>query len=154
VRWITRPFIGVDRMASAWLILRYLDPLATFEFREWTGSEGDPGGQWFDVPGARWSHRNGHATFHTLVEEYGLSDPVLRRMALVVDEADIVQEAPLEPAAVGVDIICRGIRLIAHDDHDAVARALLVFDALYAYFRDEAGGIRETAGDTDQEGPR
>lgn len=46
----------------------------------------------FDIPGVRLTHRRGHATFHTLLREYHLKDPILQRIAQFVDEADVVQE--------------------------------------------------------------
>ena len=135
MHWITRRQIGVDRMASAWLITRFIDAHPTFDFVPESTMPAPEAGEAFDMPGVRLSHRHGHSTFHTMLEEYGLTDPVLARIALVVDEADIVQEAPLEAAAFGVDVVCRGIRLIAADDAEAIRHALVVFDGLYAYFQ-------------------
>src|SRR5436309_2990433 len=73
----------------------------------------------FDIPGTRLSHRRGLSTFHTLLDEYRLADPVLRRIARIVDEADTVQEVLVEPAAPGLDMLCRGVRLTSPDDHAA-----------------------------------
>src|ERR1041384_3113071 len=68
------------------------------------------GGEAFDIPGVRLSHHQGHCTFHATLREYQLTDPVLQRIARIVDEADVVQEATVEAAAPGLDLICRGIR--------------------------------------------
>jgi len=59
-------------------------------------------------------------------------DPVLHRIARIVDEADVVQEVTLEATAPGLDLICRGIRLISPDDWVALERGRLIYDALYA----------------------
>jgi hypothetical protein len=55
----------------------------------------------------------------------------------IVDEADTVQQAALEPAAPGLDLICRGIRRTSADDLEAIERGALVYDALYAELTEE-----------------
>jgi hypothetical protein len=67
-----------------------------------------------------------------MLREYSLDDPVLHRIAGIVDEADVVQEAPVEAVAPGLDVLCRGIRLTSPDDLVALERGALVYDALYA----------------------
>jgi len=83
------------------------------------------------------SHHRGHCTFYTLLREYDLHDPVLQRIAQVVDEADTVQEVSLEPAATGLDLICRGLRLVSPNDQVALERGRLIYNALYAQFASE-----------------
>jgi hypothetical protein len=82
------------------------------------------------------SHHGGHCSFHAFLAAYGLDDPVLARIARIVDEADTVQEAQLEPAAPGLDLICRGLRRTSADDHEAVERGAAVYDALYAELKE------------------
>src|SRR5207302_1564455 len=89
-------------------------------------------GEPFDIPGVRLSHHRGHCSFHTFLDEYHLSDPVLRHVARIIDEADTVQEVAVEPVAAGLDLICRGLRRTSRDDHEALDRGGLVYDALYA----------------------
>jgi hypothetical protein len=72
-----------------------------------------------------------------MLREYDLHDPVLERIACVVDEADTVQDVTLEPAAIGLDVLCRGIRLISPDDRVALERGRLLYEALYAQFASE-----------------
>ena len=72
-----------------------------------------------------------------MLREYDLHDPVLQRIARVVDEADTVQDALLEPAAAGLDVLCQGIRRISPDDRVALERGRLLYDALYAQFASE-----------------
>lgn len=132
MKWVTWNDVGVDRMACAWLIKKQIDPRAEFLFIE-AGGKFPPGGaEPFDIPGARYSHHRGHSTFHALLKESGLKDPVLARIALIVDEADVVQEAAVEPTAPGLDLICRGIRRTSKDDREAIERGVLIYDALYA----------------------
>ena len=132
MKWVTWENVGVDRMACAWLVRRFIDPQAEFVFippgsRSWP-QDAEP----FDIPGVRLSHRRGHCTFHTMLREFDLSDPVLHRIARIVDEADTVQEVMLEPAAPGLDLICRGIRRTSPDDRTAIERGALIYEALYA----------------------
>lgn len=141
MKWVTWENVGVDRMGCAWLIRRSIDAEAEFVFvPEGTGGAGLPeDAEPFDLPGVRLTHRRGHCTFHTMLHEYDLDDPVLKRIAGVIDEADIVQEAAVEPAAPGLDVICRGIRRTSTDDHEALARGIMVYEALYAQFAAEGG---------------
>ncbi|WKZ35087.1 MAG: chromate resistance protein [Anaerolineales bacterium] len=132
MKWVTWEQIGVDRMACIWLIRRWIDPKAEFLFIP-AGTESLPkGAEPFDIPGVRFSHYRGHCTFHTLLKEHGLKDPILIRIASIIDEADIVQEANVEPTAYGLDLLCRGLRRISRDDHEALERGMLIYEALYA----------------------
>jgi hypothetical protein len=138
MKWVTWEQVGVDRMACAWLITKYLDPQADFLFVP-AGTTPLPGeAEPFDIPGVRLSHHRGHCTFHTMLRAYDLSDPVLQRIARVVDEADTVQEVTLESTSAGLDVICRGLRLISPNDQVALERGKQVYDALYAQFASEA----------------
>jgi hypothetical protein len=131
MKWVTWEQVGIDRMACAWLIKRSIDPQAEFQFIP-TGQALPPDGEAFDIPGQRLSHHQGHCTFHTLLTAYNLTDPVLKRIARIVDDADIVQDVTVEPAAFGLDLICRGIRLTSPDDWVALERGAMIYEALYA----------------------
>jgi hypothetical protein len=132
MKWVTWEQIGVDRMACIWLIRRWIDPKAEFLFVPVSTTSLPKGAEPFDIPGVRFSHYRGHCTFHTLLKEHGLKDPILLRIASIIDEADIVQEVNVEPAAYGLDLLCRGLRRISRDDHEALERGMLIYEALYA----------------------
>jgi hypothetical protein len=132
MKWVTWEYIGVDRMASAWLIRRFIDPQAEFIFIPAGRKPLPEGAEPFDIPGVRYSHHRGHCTFHALLKEYKLKDPTLARIAEIVDEADVVQEAAVEPAAPGLDLICRSLRRTSADDQEAIERGQLLYEALYA----------------------
>jgi hypothetical protein len=138
MKWVTWEQVGVDRMACAWLITKYIDPEAEFLFVSAGHKPLPEGAEPFDIPSVRLSHHRGHCSFYTMLREYVLRDPILERIARVVDEADTVQEVMLEPAAVGLDIICRGIRLTSPNDLVALERGRLVYEALYAQLKAEA----------------
>ena len=132
MKWVTWEDVGVDRMACAWLIGRFVDPEAEFIFVPSGAPRPTDGVEPFDIPGVRLSHRRGHSSFHTMLDEYRLDDPILRRIAEMVDEADTAREVMVEPAAPGLDLICRGLRLTSPDDAVALERGHLIYDALYA----------------------
>lgn len=132
MKWVTWQNVGVDRIGCAWLIRRFVDPDATMFFVPPGLAPLPDDAEPFDIPGARLSHHRGHSSFHAIVQEYGLDDPVLARIARIVDEADTAQEVAVEPAATGLDLICDGLRLISPDDQTTVERGALVYDALYA----------------------
>jgi hypothetical protein len=130
MNWVTWANVGVDRMACAWLIRKWIDTNASFEFIPEGSSSLEPLA--FDIPGARLSHRSGHSSFYTIMLEHKLENPILKRIAQMVDEADLVQEIILEPAAFGLDLICRGIRRSSANDDVALERGAMIFEALYA----------------------
>lgn len=147
MRWVTWENVGVDRMGSAWLIRRFIDPESAFVFIP-PGGAVPRGAEPFDIPGVRFSHQRGHCTFHTLVKRHKLKDPVLKRMARIVDEADTVQEIMVEPAAAGLDLICRGLRCNSPDDATALERGAMVYEALYAQLKAEVPATSREAGRT------
>lgn len=132
MKWVTWENVGVDRMACAWLIRKWIDSEAEFLFIPVGQKPFPEGTEPFDIPGVRLSHRKGHCTFHTMLREFKVKDPILEQIALIVDEADTVQEVSLEPIAPGLDFICDGIRLVSPDDMAALERGSLIFEALYA----------------------
>ena len=131
MKWVTWENVGVDRIGCAWLILREIDPQAQFLFIP-AGSPVPSNAEPFDIPGVKYSHHGGHCSFHALVVLHQLQAPVLHRIARIIDEADTIQAANVEPAAQGLDMICEGLRLISSDDAMTIARSQIVFDALYA----------------------
>jgi hypothetical protein len=131
MKWVTWENVGVDRMACAWLIRRNIDPQAEFMFIP-RGAPLPAAAEPFDIPGVALSHHDGHCSFHAFLRKYQLTDPVLERIARLVDEADTIQEVTVEPAAPGLDLLCDGLRLISPDDPTALDRGCLLYDALYA----------------------
>lgn len=137
MKWVTRERVGIDRMACAWLIRRFIDAEAEFLFVPTGQTDLPADAEPFDMPGVRLSHRQGHCTFHTMLREYDLKDdPVLKQIAQIVDEADVVHEVNIEPAAPGLDLICRGLRRISPDDLTALQHGYLIYEALYAQLKE------------------
>jgi|SRR5579864_7154628 len=132
MNWVTWENVGVDRMACAWLIRKFIDPKSEFLFVPEDQKPLPKGAEPFDIPGIRLSHHHGHCSFHSILREHKLKDPILERMAKIIDEADTVQEVSLEPIAAGLDFICRGTRRTSPDDQTALERGALIYEALYA----------------------
>jgi hypothetical protein len=131
--WMTRKNPFVDRMASAWLIRRFIDPGARFEFLEEGRMPAEtPGAVSFDVPGGDFSHHRDRCTFEVLAEAFGLRGKVLRKMAEVVHELDLKDGKFANPQASGVETILLGIRKTAKDDAAALEEGIAVFARLYA----------------------
>lgn len=137
MKWVTWEHVGIDRIGCAWLILREIDPQATFVFVA-RGARLPPDAEPFDVPGVRFSHHGGHCSFHALIQHHKLTDPILHRIARIIDEVDTVQAVNVEPAAAGLDLICEGLRLTSSDDLTSIEKGRLVYDALYARLAQEA----------------
>ncbi len=131
MKWVTWEHMGVDRMACVWLIRTRLDPVAEFVFIP-EGAIVPDNMEPFDIPGARYSHHGGRSSCAALVAAFSQDDPVLHRLARLVDEADVPGEVTVEPAAPGLDLICRALRRASPDDAAAVERAILLYEALYA----------------------
>ena len=138
MKWVTWQNIGIDRMACIWLIRRWIDPDAEFTFIPFGETPVPENGEPFDISGQRFSHHGGHCTFYSLLSGYKIEDPILTRIAQIVDEADEIQEVLVEPAALGLDMICRGLRRISKDDIEAMERGRLIYEALYAELKSDS----------------
>lgn len=142
MRWVTRSGPHVDRMASAWLIRRFVDPEAEFSFTTDADDVPDDATP-FDMRGAEMSHQGENCTFETLIQRYGLTDPALDEIAALVHEADIGDDRYLAPAAPGLGLVTRAVSLVC-DDHEALRVGMQIFEGLYEHSRQKLLG-RPTA---------
>jgi hypothetical protein len=129
-RWVTRPRPHVDRVASAWLIKRFVDPEAEFVFAPPDQVPGDaiP----FDMAGVDFGHHGEDCTFETLLRRTGLRDRKLAILAEIVHEADLKDQKFARDEARGIDLALRGLLSAVKDDHEALAHGMILFDGLYA----------------------
>src|SRR6266851_2747059 len=144
MKWITREEIRVNRTATCWLIRRFLDHAPEFLFvaaDEVDSVQTSENATGFDAPGATYPHKNaqGLCSFAALVHERLAHDPVLVEMARIVQAADIRGQLDDHPAARGLQLISGGFPLVTSDDHETVARAAFVYDALYASIKNNLG---------------
>ena len=133
MKWATRSGCHVDRAACAWLIRRFLDADADFVFvddPDEVPSDATP----FDMPGVELSHHGDDCTFETMLRRHELDDPVLWEIAKAVHEADLADDRFDAPEAAGLDIVCRGLSMIATDEQVLTVTGPL-FDGLYEYRR-------------------
>jgi hypothetical protein len=140
--WVTRPRPGVDRMSSAWLVRRFIDPEARFAFAADRGAlpPGDPVP--FDMFGVEFSHDGGRCTFETLCYAFGLQDPALSRIAELVHDLDL-KDGKFGAADAGtVGALIDGLQLATIDDDALLERGMLLFESLYLVF---AHAARRTA---------
>lgn len=131
--WATRARPGVDRLASAWLIQRFIDPQAEFVWLPDVADDLKPPADviGFDYDGARFTHIGDRVTFEVLVASFALeSDMQLQRIAASVHYLDIGGIPSAEAA--GLEAILGGLRAVHADDNELLAAAAAVFDALYA----------------------
>jgi hypothetical protein len=133
--WITRKGVHVDRMASAWLIRRFIDPEARFKFVPGRGYRAEPREIRFDMFEAEFTHEGDRCTFEVLLERFALADPALRPLAEIVHEIDLKDSKFGRPETPGIDRLVAGIAMSNSDDDTRIAQGAAVFEALYEYFR-------------------
>ncbi len=142
MKWVTRHHARVNRIATAWLIRRFIDPQAEFIFvppEEVARVQQMERAKGFDAPGATYPHKDarGRCSFEALVDEHRPDDSALRALARIVHCADFPEEPQTEPAAAGLRAVSHGFPLTTRDDRDAVAKASFLYDALYASLQEK-----------------
>lgn len=140
MKWVTRERPKTDRIACPWLILNFIDPDAEFlyvpadEVLEVAKREEALS---YDAPGARYTHRDGLCSFEVLVEEYEIADPAIALLARIVRGADVADDRDATPQSRGLLAVAEGFHLLDLDDHRQLELSLPVYDALYAWCRNE-----------------
>ncbi|HMW50236.1 MAG TPA: chromate resistance protein [Cellvibrionaceae bacterium] len=129
--WATRRRPWVDRLASAWLIRRYIDATARFIWLE-SPEDCPPHALGFDFDGATFSHVGAMVTFEVLLASFDLQQPALQRLGAVVHYLDTGGVQP--PEASGLEQILWGLRNTLEDDDQLLSAACGVFDALLSAF--------------------
>jgi hypothetical protein len=129
--WTTREHIHIDRLCSAWLIRRFIDPKARFVF----ATEGNlpKAGIPFDVFGVEFSHHGEDCTFETLLKSFQLEDPALRELAKIVHDVDMKDGKFGRPEAAGLDLAVRALGGASRDDKETLEAGAPLLDALYRY---------------------
>lgn len=130
--WATRKRPWVDRLASAWLLRRFIDPKAKFL---WLDSPADcpPKALGFDFDGASFTHVGARVTFEVLLASFGIETPALSRMGALVHYLDVGGIPPAEAA--GVESVLAGLRTSIENDDQLLAAACGVFDGLLTNFQ-------------------
>ena len=137
--WVTRTGIHIDRMASAWLIRRFIDPAATLKFVPGKGYRPEHGELRFDMFEAEYTHESDYCTFEVLVKRFHLEEQALRPIAEIVHDIDLKDAKFERPEAMGIDRLVAGIAMAHKDDGTRLERGAAVFDDLYEYFKRKRG---------------
>jgi hypothetical protein len=132
-RWVTRPRPGVDRMASAWLIRRFIDRNATFEFAD----SPDESAVSFDMYTGDFSHQGNRCTFEVLADRFSLNSFAVSKLARLVHDLDMKDTKYGAPEAPVVERIVEGLRALHADDHTLLEQGIGVFDALARSFESD-----------------
>lgn len=135
--WVTRPRPGVDRMSSAWLIRRFIDPQARFGFAEDRHAVPD-GAVPFDMFDVEFSHHGDHCTFETLCSVFGIADEAVQRIAAIVHDLDL-KDGRFGPAeAPTVATMIEGLQLANSEDDRLLSEGMTLFESLYRSFAHSA----------------
>jgi hypothetical protein len=137
--WVTRRGVYVDRIASAWLIRRFIDPEARFKFVAAKGYEPEPGDLRFDMYEGEYTHEGDRCTFEVLVLRAGLNDPALAAIAEIVHDIDLKDAKFAREDASGIARVMEGIAAANRDDERRLERGAAVLDDLYEVFRRKRG---------------
>jgi hypothetical protein len=141
-RWVTRPRPGVDRMASAWLIRRFIDPSAAFAFVDPAFARpadeplrGQPAEDVpFDMFIGEFSHQGPLCTFEVLAQRFGLADPVVEHIGQIVHDLDMRDTKYGSPDAPAIGRVVEGLRQIHADDQILLEHGIEMFEALARAF--------------------
>jgi hypothetical protein len=143
MKWITRENAKVDRIACPWLIRRFVDPQAEFLYvpsGEVMATAAREGAIPYDVKGAELGHVDGRCSFESIMLKYNLTgDPALAAVARIVHAADVADDIDTAPEGRGLKAIAHGFSsLFGTDDHKKIALETPMYDALYAWCREQA----------------
>ena len=137
--WVTREGVQVDRIASAWLIRRLIDPEAQFKFVAAKGYKPAPGELRFDMFEAEFTHEGDRCTFEVLLGRIGSRDPALQAIAEIVHDIDLKDAKFRRAEAEGIRTLVAGLCMATRSDDERIARGAAVFEDLYGYFRKKRG---------------
>ena len=135
MKWITRERPKIDRVACPWLIARFIDRDPEFVFAppgEVLGRAAELGATPFDIDGVELSHEGPLCSFDAFIKKFGVTDPAVAELALIVRGAD-TDRLDLAPQAAGLLAISLGLSERYRDDHELLERGFEIYDALYVW---------------------
>lgn len=135
MKWITRERPKIDRIACPWLIARFIDKSPEFLYvpkelvlKIAQETEATP----YDIPGVELTHEGELCSFDIFLRKYGLTDPALQKLAIIVRGAD-TDRHELAPQAAGLHAISLGLGHVFQDDHEMLKHGMVIYDALYSW---------------------
>ena len=131
--WLTRPHPEIDRVGSAWLIRKFIDPKAKFIF----GAKRPPGQRviTFDMLEGDFSHDGDDCTFETLIRRFEIKDKAARKIAEMIHDADLDDDKFQRSECFGIDRVLKGWAKQGLPDKEILRRGFECFDALYAFLQ-------------------
>lgn len=132
--WVTRTGVHVDRIGSAWLIRRFVDPEARFKFVPAKGYHPEPGELRFDMFEAEYTHEGDLCTFEVFVNRLSIREPGISALAEVIHDIDLKETKFGRPETAGVAATLIGLCTIHRDDEARLAAGFALFDQLKAHF--------------------
>jgi hypothetical protein len=132
-RWQTRPRPEIDRVGSAWLIRKFIDPEAKFVFASEPPSRRDviP----FDMVDVEFSHQGEDCTFETLLRRFDISDKAARRIGEMIHDADLDDGKFQQVECIGIDRVLKGWNKSAMTDQEVLSAGCACFDGLYEFLQ-------------------
>ena len=131
--WVTRPRPEIDRVGSAWLIRKFIDPGAKFVFAN--NPAAFPKSIPYDMFEVEFSHHGDYCTFETLIQRFGIRDRAVLRLAELVHDADVEDDKFRRVEGFGIEQIFKGWAKQGLSDQEILAKGFECFDALYAQFK-------------------
>jgi hypothetical protein len=131
--WVTRPRPEIDRVGSAWLIRKFIDPKAKFIFAKKIPAAHRAIS--FDMLDAEFSHRGDDCTFETLTKRFGIQDKIIRKIGEMIHDADLDDDKFERTECIGIDRVLKGWAKEGVSDQEILRRGLQCFDALQAFLR-------------------
>ena len=138
--WVTRRGIKVDRMASAWLVRRFIEPQASFRFVDPDSYTHQEGELRFDMFEGEYTHQGELCTFEVLLASRGIDDPALRTIAGIVHDIDLKEQKYDHPETAGVSRLVTGICGRTPNDEARLELGMSLFDNLYESLHGESSG--------------
>ena len=133
--WVTRKGIHVDRMATAWVVRRFIDPEAKLKFVPAKGYAPLANEVRFDMFEAEFTHEGDCCSMEVLISRVGIDDPGLVPIAEIVHDIDLKDSKFQRQETSGIARLIDGIAMSHKDDDVRLSRAAAIFDDLYEYFR-------------------
>jgi rhodanese-related sulfurtransferase len=136
-KWVTRERPKIDRIACPWLIRRFIDPAASIIYvpaDRVLAVAAETGATPYDVAGVEFTHEGDRCSFDTFLRIYGINDPALEHLAVIVRGADTSRH-DLTPQCGGLFAISLGLSANFADDHEMLDHGMVMYDALYTWCR-------------------
>lgn len=133
--WVTRQDVHIDRIASAWLIQRFIDKKASFKFVKADNYKARKNECRFDMFDAEFTHVGDRCTFEVIVEVFGIKDLAVKTIAEVIHDLDLKDNKFNRPETSGIGLVINGMIKGEASDSGRIEKGFLLFDDIYKSFK-------------------